>query len=157
SGLAVVLVDLEEGLLAKARDTISKNMEREVGKGKRSPAERDAALARLSTATDLGTLSRSDIVIEAVGGNEKGNKDLFGTLDAACKAETILASNTSSISITRLAAATKRADRVIGMHFMNPVPMMQLVEVVRGIATSDATAAAVEELARRMGKTPVSC
>lgn len=157
SGLTVVLVDLEEGLLAKARDTIAKNLEREVGKGKRTPADRDAALSRLSTATDVGRLSSADIVIEAVVENEKVKKDLFGRLDEECQAGTILASNTSSISITRLAAATKRPDRVIGMHFMNPVPMMQLVEVVRGIATSDATAAAVEALARTMGKTAIAC
>jgi 3-hydroxybutyryl-CoA dehydrogenase len=157
SGLSVVLVDLADGLLAKARDTISKNLEREVSKGKRSADERDAALSRLSTATDIGRLSGADIVIEAVVETEKVKKDLFGRLDAACKPETILASNTSSISITRLGAATKRPDRVIGMHFMNPVPMMQLVEVVRGIATSDITAAAVEELSRKMGKTPISC
>jgi 3-hydroxybutyryl-CoA dehydrogenase len=157
SDLTVVLVDLEEGLLAKARDAIAKNLDREVGKGKRSPAERDAALSRLSTATDVGRLSSADIVIEAVVESEKVKKELFGRLDAVCKPETILASNTSSISITRLAAATKRPDRVIGMHFMNPVPIMQLVEVVRGIATSEATAGAVEELARRMGKTPISC
>ena len=157
SGLSVVLVDLDEGLLAKARETISRNLDREVGKGKRAPADRDAALSRLSTATDVGRLSGADVVIEAVVENEKIKRDLFGRLDAACKAGTILASNTSSISITRLAAATRRPDRVIGMHFMNPVPMMQLVEVVRGIATSDATTAAVEALARRMGKTPISC
>jgi 3-hydroxybutyryl-CoA dehydrogenase len=157
SGLPVVLVDLEEGLLAKARDTISKNLEREVSKGKRTPADREAALSRLSTATDVGGLSSADIVIEAVVESEMVKKDLFGRLDRACQAGTILASNTSSISITRLAAATKRPDRVIGMHFMNPVPMMQLVEVVRGIATSDTTAAAVEALARAMGKTPIPC
>jgi 3-hydroxybutyryl-CoA dehydrogenase len=157
SGLPVVLVDLEEGLLAKARDTISKNLEREVSKGKRTPADREAALSRLSTATDVGGLSSADIVIEAVVESEMVKKDLFGRLDRACQAGTILASNTSSISITRLAAATKRPDRVIGMHFMNPVPMMQLVEVVRGIATSDTTAVAVEALARAMGKTPIPC
>jgi 3-hydroxybutyryl-CoA dehydrogenase len=157
SGLSVVLVDLEESLLAKARDAISRNLDREVSKGKRSPADRDSALSRLSTATDIGKLSAADIVIEAVVENEKVKKDLFERLDAACKAGTILASNTSSISITRLGAATKRPERVIGMHFMNPVPMMQLVEVVRGMATSDATAAAVEQLARRMGKVPIAC
>ena len=157
SGLPVVLVDLEESLLAKARETISRNLEREVSKGKRTAADRDAALSRLSTATDVGRLSGADIVIEAVVESEKVKRDLFGRLDTVCKAGTILASNTSSISITRLGAATKRPDRVIGMHFMNPVPMMQLVEVVRGIATSDAAAAAVEELARKMGKTAISC
>jgi 3-hydroxybutyryl-CoA dehydrogenase len=157
SGLSVVLVDLEEGLLTRARETISRNLEREVSKGKRTAADRDAALSRLATTTDLGRLSRADLVVEAVVESEAVKRDLFQRLDAVCPAGAILASNTSSISITRLGAATKRPDRVIGMHFMNPVPMMQLVEIIRGLATSDATAAAVEGLARKMGKTPIPC
>lgn len=157
SGFSVVLVDLEEGLLSKARDMIAKNLEREVAKGRRNAAEKVEALGRLATTTDFSRLSISDVVIEAVVENEAVKRELFGRLDVACPAGTILASNTSSISITRLAAATKRPDRVIGMHFMNPVPVMQLVEIVRGIATSDATAALVEGLARRLGKTPIFC
>jgi 3-hydroxybutyryl-CoA dehydrogenase len=157
SGLTVVLADLEERFLAKARDTIARNLEREVAKGKKKPEERDAALGRISTTTDLAGLGRADLVVEAVVEEEALKRELFGKLDAICQAGAILASNTSSISITRLAAATKRPDRFIGMHFMNPVPVMELVEVIRGIGTSDATAASVEALARRMGKTPLVC
>jgi 3-hydroxybutyryl-CoA dehydrogenase len=157
SGLAVVLADLEEPLLEKARATIGRNLDREVARGKRTAADRDATLRRLTTTTDLSRLSLADIVIEAVVENEAVKKDIFGRLDALCGAATILASNTSSISITRLAAATRRPDRFIGMHFMNPVPVMGLVEVIRGLATSDETARAVEALAVRMGKTPIFC
>ena len=126
-------------------------------KGKRTAAERDAALGRLTETTDLSRVGDADLVVEAIVENEVVKKDLFGRLDGVCGPSTILASNTSSISITRLAAATKRPDRFIGMHFMNPVPVMELVEVIRGIATSDETASSVETLARRMGKTPASC
>jgi 3-hydroxybutyryl-CoA dehydrogenase len=157
SGLAVVLADLEESLLEKARATIGRNLEREVAKGKRTAADKDATLGRLTTTTDLSRLSSADIVIEAVVENEAVKKDLFGRLDAICGASAILASNTSSISITRLAAVTRRPDRFIGMHFMNPVPVMGLVEVIRGLATSDETAHGVEALAVRMGKTPIFC
>jgi 3-hydroxybutyryl-CoA dehydrogenase len=137
AGLTVTLVDVEERFLEKARAGIEKNLEREVAKGKRT-AEVDA-------------------VVEAIVEDEAVKKELFRKLDAACKPGAILASNTSSISITRLAAATRRPEAFIGMHFMNPVPVMQLVEVIRGIATSDATAAAVDALARHMGKTPIQC
>jgi 3-hydroxybutyryl-CoA dehydrogenase len=157
SGCRVVLVDVADGLLEKARASIEKNLDREVARGKRSPEERAAALGRLTTTTDLGALASADAVVEAIVENEGAKTELFRKLDAACGPEAILATNTSSISITRLAAATRRPDRFIGMHFMNPVPVMALVEVIRGIATSDATAAAVEELARRMGKTPIAC
>jgi 3-hydroxybutyryl-CoA dehydrogenase len=157
SGCDVVLVDVTDALLQKARATIEKNLDREVAKGKRTADEKAAALGRLTTTTDIAALAKADAVVEAIVENEGVKKELFGRLDAACRSEAILASNTSSISITRLAAATGRPDRFIGMHFMNPVPVMALVEVIRGIATSDATAEAVEELARRMGKTPISC
>ncbi len=157
SGCDVVLVDVSEALLTKARATIDKNLDREVAKGKRTPEDKAAALGRLTTTTDLAALANADAVVEAIVENEGVKKDLFGRLDAVCRPEAILASNTSSISITRLAAATRRPDRFIGMHFMNPVPVMALVEVIRGIATSDATAEAVDELAKRMGKTPISC
>ena len=157
AGLSVVLADLTEPLLARARDSIAKNLEREVNNGKRTAAEREAALGRLTTTTDLARLAGADLVIEAVVENEAVKKDLFARLDALCPERTILASNTSSISITRLAAATRRPDRFIGMHFMNPVPVMELVEVIRGLATSESTAFSVEALARRMGKTPIFC
>ena len=110
-----------------------------------------------STTIRLEALAEADVVIEAIVEDETVKKELFRRLDAACKPGAILASNTSSISITRLAAATRRPEAFIGMHFMNPVPVMQLVEVIRGIGTSDATAAAVDALARRMGKTPIQC
>jgi 3-hydroxybutyryl-CoA dehydrogenase len=157
AGFDVVLSDLEARFLEKARGTIEKNLDREVAKGKRSPEEKKSALARVSTATDLERLSAADLVIEAIVEDEETKKDLFRRLDGICPTTTILASNTSSISITRLAAATGRPARFIGMHFMNPVPVMPLVEVIRGIATSDETAATVDEVARRMGKTPIVC
>lgn len=157
AGCTVVLVDVEDGLLQKARGTIQKNLEREVSKGKRTAQEKDAALGRITLSTRLEDLAAADAVIEAIVENEAVKKELFGRLDRACRPEAILASNTSSISITRLAAATRRPERFIGMHFMNPVPVMTLVEVIRGLATSEETAAAVDALARRMGKTPIVC
>ena len=157
AGFDVVLTDLETRFLEKARGTIEKNLDREVSKGKRSTAEKDAALARVSMATGLERLSAADLVIEAIVEDEAAKKDLFHRLDSICPKTTILASNTSSISITRLAGATGRPDRFIGMHFMNPVPVMLLVEVIRGIATSDETAATVDGVARKMGKTPIVC
>jgi len=156
-GLMVTLVDVEERFLEKARAAIEKNLDREVAKGKRTADEKAAALALLSATTRLEALADADVVVEAIVEDETLKKDLFRRLDAVCRPGAILASNTSSISITRLAAATRRPEAFIGMHFMNPVPVMQLVEVIRGIATSDATAAAVDALARRMGKTPIHC
>ena len=157
AGFDVLLTDLETRFLEKARGTIEKNLDREVSKGKRSPAEKDAALARVATATGLEGLSKAELVIEAIVEDEEAKKDLFRRLDAVCPQTTILASNTSSISITRLAASTGRPERFIGRHFMNPVPVMPLVEVIRGIATSDETAETVDGVARKMGKTPIVC
>jgi 3-hydroxybutyryl-CoA dehydrogenase len=157
SGFKVLLADVSDDLLATGRSTIEKNLDREVARGKRAPTDKEAALGRLSCSTDLSRFSSADFVVEAVVENESVKKDLFRRLDAILPAPALLASNTSSISITRLAAATARPDRVIGMHFMNPVPVMGLVEVIRGIATSEETAAATEGLARRMGKTPIFC
>ncbi|HEX5134094.1 MAG TPA: 3-hydroxybutyryl-CoA dehydrogenase [Thermoanaerobaculia bacterium] len=157
SGFEVILTDVEERFLEKARATIEKNLDREVAKGKRSAEDRSAALGRIATTTDLDRLAAASLGIEAIVENEGAKRELFQRLDAVCGPSTILASNTSSISITRLAAATRRPERFIGMHFMNPVPVMALIEMIRGIATSDETAAAVETVAREMGKTPVSC
>jgi len=157
AGLPVVLVDVAQALVDKGRAAIEKNLEREVAKGKRTAEDRQAALARITTSTDAAALSGCDIVIEAIVENEAVKKELFGRLDGICRPDAILASNTSSISITRLAAATRRPDRFIGMHFMNPVPLMTLVEVIRGMATSDDTASSVEALAKRLGKTPIVC
>jgi 3-hydroxybutyryl-CoA dehydrogenase len=157
SGLPVTLVDVEDRFLEKGRATIEKNLDREVARGKRTAEEKTAALARLTTTTRLEALSGCDAVIEAIVENEAVKRELFGRLDGIARKGAILASNTSSISITRLAAATRRPETFIGMHFMNPVPVMQLVEVIRGIATSDETAGAVDALAKRMGKTPILC
>ncbi|MEO8191934.1 MAG: 3-hydroxybutyryl-CoA dehydrogenase [Acidobacteriota bacterium] len=157
AGIDVTLADVDESFVRRARGAIEKNLGREVAKGKRTAEETSAALARLNETTDLHSAAGADLVIEAIVESEPAKAELFRKLDALCGAETIFASNTSSISITRLAAVTGRADRVIGMHFMNPVPVMALVEVIRGIATSDETATAVESLARRLGKTPVFC
>ncbi|HEY6931360.1 MAG TPA: 3-hydroxybutyryl-CoA dehydrogenase [Thermoanaerobaculia bacterium] len=156
-GFSVVLVDVGDSLLEKGRAVIDRNLEREVAKGKRSAEDKKAALGRLTLATDRARLSDADVVIEAVVESEPLKKELFADLDARLPARTILASNTSSISITRLAAATRRPDRFVGMHFMNPVPMMALVEIIRGLATSDETAATIEALAKKLGKTPISC
>jgi 3-hydroxybutyryl-CoA dehydrogenase len=157
SGLTVFLADLEGPYLEKALASIERNLEREVAKGKRSPQEKAEALDRITTSPVLSSFSGADLVIEAVVEDEGVKKDLFRKLDSICSDRAIIASNTSSISITRLAGVTGRPDRFIGMHFMNPVPVMALVEVIRGIATSDETAASVETLARTMGKTPIQC
>ena len=157
AGLSVVLADVEDAFVRRARATIEKNFDREITRGKRTEKEKSRALSLLSETADLKKVAGADLVIEAIVENEAAKADLFRKLDSLCDPRAIFASNTSSISITRLAAVTGRPDRFIGMHFMNPVPMMELVEVIRGIATSDETAATVEALARRMGKTPVFC
>ncbi len=157
AGKSVVLLDVSNDAVQKGLKTIEKNLGRQVEKGKVTAEARDAALGRISPATDLGRFADADLVVEAVVENEGVKKDLFGKLDVLVKAGGILASNTSSISITRLAASTKRPELFIGMHFMNPVPVMTLVEVIRGIATSDETTASVVALAEAMGKTPLLC
>ena len=157
AGRNVVLLDVSEDVVKKGLRTIEKNLGRQVEKGKVTAEARNAALQRIAPATDVARFADADLVVEAVVENEAVKRDLFGRLDGIVKAEGILASNTSSISITRLAAATKRPERFIGMHFMNPVPVMALVEVIRGIATSDETTEAVLGLARAMGKTPLAC
>jgi len=154
-GHAVILNDLEERFLARARETIGKNLQRGVDKGKMTAAEKDAVLSRIRTTTRFEDLAASDLVVEAVVENLATKQDVFRRLDELTRPEAILATNTSSISITKIGAATKRADRVIGMHFMNPVPVMKLVEVIRGLDTSDATCADVITLSQRLGKTPV--
>ncbi len=155
TGLNVVLSDVSSQLVEKGLAAIGKNLDRQAAKGVIDAAAKGAALARITPATRLADHAGCDLVVEAIVESFEPKVAVFGELDAVLGPEAILASNTSSISITRLAATTSRPDRFIGMHFMNPVPMMQLVEVIRGIATSDATFEAVEEVARRMGKTPV--
>ena len=155
SGIPVVLMDVQQPALDRALATMAKNMDRQVSKGSVTSADRDAALARIVTATDNSAFADCDMVIEAATENEEIKKKIFAALCPVLKPDALLASNTSSIPITRLAAATDRPGRFIGMHFFNPVPMMKLVEIIRGLATEDATYQAVEALAKRMGKAPV--
>ncbi|MCH8486124.1 MAG: 3-hydroxybutyryl-CoA dehydrogenase [Candidatus Cyclonatronum sp.] len=156
SGFNVTLVDISAPVLERALGTITKNLTRMVAKEKITEAGKDAALGRLTTSTDLETAAaEADLVIEAVNENFDLKKKIFSTLDAVTPPETILASNTSSISITKLAGVTKRPDKVIGMHFFNPVPVMKLVEVVRGLETSDEVNSTIEKLSRDFGKVPV--
>jgi 3-hydroxybutyryl-CoA dehydrogenase len=157
AGRSVVLADVTEDVAKKGLKAIEKNLGRQVEKGKVTAEARDAALARVATTADLARFADADLVVEAIVENEAVKKELFGRLDGIVKAGGILASNTSSISITRLAASTKRPERFIGMHFMNPVPVMTLVEVIRGAATSDETTAAVLDLAQAMGKAALAC
>ena len=155
SGHAVTMIDVSREALAKGRATIEKNLARQVQKGGVDAAARDAALARITESESLEAVRDCDLVVEAASENAELKFRLFADLDRLAPASAILASNTSSISITEIAARTRRPAQVIGMHFMNPVPVMQLVEIIRGLATSDATTAATVELARRLGKTPV--
>jgi len=155
SGFDVILIDIEESLLKKGLETIGSEMQRAVDKGKMAAADREAALGRIRTTSDLGALSQAAIAIEAIVERAEAKRDLFARMDRICSPGTILASNTSSISITLLGAATKRPGSVIGMHFMNPVPVMELVEIVRGHLTTDAVAGETVSLAKALGKTPV--
>ena len=140
SGYEVVLADTAAAALERGAAQVAKGLGRLVDKGKLAAAERDKALARLATTGDLGAFAQVDLAIEAVVERLEVKLAVLAELDRACPPHAILATNTSSISITDIAARTRRADRVIGMHFMNPVPMMELVEVIRGLATSDSTA-----------------
>jgi len=155
SGFEVVLVDVDQKFLDKAVGTIKKNLGRQLEKGKLTQEQMDGTLGKIKTAASLEAVKDCGIVVEAVFEDLKVKKDIFVTLDALCPPEAILATNTSTISITLIASATKRPDKVIGMHFMNPVPMMQLVEVIKGVKTSEATYQIVDDLAKKMGKTPV--
>jgi 3-hydroxybutyryl-CoA dehydrogenase len=151
----VALIDTAPTALERARKTIRSNLDRQVKKGSLAPDAPDAILGRISSATELEAAAPASLVIEAASENPAIKFALFEQLDRLCAPEAILATNTSSISITEIAARTGRPAQVIGMHFMNPVPIMQLVEVIRGHATSDATTASVVETARALGKTPV--
>ena len=155
SGFDVTLIDVEASFLDKALAIIDKNLGRQVKKEIIDEADKEATLGRITKSTDIGDAAPADIIIEAVPEDESLKEETFKNLDQVAKDGAILASNTSSIPITRLAAYTKRPEKVIGMHFMNPVPVMKLVEVVRGLATDDATAEAVVKLAEDLGKTPV--
>ncbi|WP_025949638.1 3-hydroxybutyryl-CoA dehydrogenase [Geobacillus thermocatenulatus] len=155
SGYQVFLYDISEAQLDKGIANIEKGLARQVEKGKMTAADKDAALARLARSTDLHAAAKADLVIEAVVENMDVKTKLFAELDALARPEVILASNTSSLPITEIAAATKRPENVIGMHFMNPVPVMKLVEIIRGLATADDVYETIETVARKLGKVPV--
>jgi len=155
AGYEVVLRDLETSFIERGLSSIKRSIGKLLEKGRLDQSAHDAALARIVTTTHLADLKDCDLVIEAIVEHEPSKLELFRELDHLVKPEAILASNTSSIPITRLAAATRRPERFIGMHFMNPVPLMELVEVIRGYLTDEATTQAVLEAARKMGKTPV--
>ena len=155
SGYEVILVDVVPDALARGIASIGKGLGRLVEKGKLTAEARDEALARVKPAGEVAALGRAELVVEAVVERQDVKEKVLAELDRTCGPETILATNTSSISITRLAAATRRPEKVIGMHFMNPVPVMQLIEVIRGLATSQETYDAVEAASLKMGKTPV--
>ncbi|AEV26691.1 MULTISPECIES: 3-hydroxybutyryl-CoA dehydrogenase [Azospira] len=155
SGFDVILTDISEAAVQKGVATISGSLDRLIKKEKMTAEQKAAALAKIQTAIDVAALKSVDLIIEAATENFELKTKIFKQLDELAKPEAIIASNTSSISITKLAATTKRPAQVIGMHFFNPVPMMALVEVIRGLQTSDATYAAVETLSKAVGKTPV--
>jgi 3-hydroxybutyryl-CoA dehydrogenase len=154
-GYNVTLCDVQQAFLDRGVQTIKKNLEREVAKNKLTAQQCEAALGCIQPTLDRKALGACDFVVEAASERLEIKLDLFRELDALCKPEVILATNTSSISITKIAAATKRPDKVIGMHFFNPVPVMKLVEVIRGLATSNETYAAVKTLSEKLEKTPV--
>ncbi|KAF0996699.1 3-hydroxybutyryl-CoA dehydrogenase [Geobacillus sp. TFV-3] len=155
AGYQVFLYDISEAQLDKGIANIEKGLARQVEKGKMTAADKDAALERLARSTDLHAAAEADLVIEAVIENMDVKTKLFAELDALARPEAILASNTSSLPITEIAAATKRPEKVIGMHFMNPVPVMKLVEIIRGLATADDVYETIEAVARKLGKVPV--
>jgi 3-hydroxybutyryl-CoA dehydrogenase len=155
AGFNVILHDLKEELINKGIHTIEKNLSRSVEKGRLSDAQKTDTLAHIQGVTGLKTAHEVDFVIEAITENLAAKALLFRELDSICPPRTILATNTSSLSITELAAATRRPERVIGMHYMNPVPVMQLVEIIRGMRTSDEVYMIVTKLAEKMGKTAV--
>jgi 3-hydroxybutyryl-CoA dehydrogenase len=155
SGYEVILCDVQQSFIDRALATITKNLDREVAKDKITAADKDAALGRIQPVTERGRLADCDFVIEAATEKFETKTEIFRDLDRLAQPEIILASNTSSLSITKLAAVTKRPDKVIGMHFFNPVPVMKLVEVIRGLATSQETFETVRDLSVKLQKTPV--
>ncbi|PYR30051.1 MAG: 3-hydroxybutyryl-CoA dehydrogenase, partial [Acidobacteria bacterium] len=155
AGFEVCLVDVAGPILERAKATIEKSLARFIQKGSLTPGDRDLTLARLTTSTALDRLAGADYIVEAVIEHTEAKRTLLAKLDALSRPDVILASNTSSISITVLGAATKRPDKVLGMHFMNPVPIMSLVELIRGQATSDESMQVAADLCRRLGKTGV--
>jgi len=157
AGYNVVLRDVSDGFLQRGMTAIDKSLQRDVDKESLSTAEKQTIAGRITTTTELSSLSDATLVVEAITEDQVIKSNLFKELDQITSTSTILASNTSSISITKLAAATSRPDKVIGMHFMNPVPVMKLVEVIRGLATSDETYEKVRTLSEKLGKTALDC
>ncbi|MFI5057134.1 MAG: 3-hydroxybutyryl-CoA dehydrogenase [Candidatus Acidiferrales bacterium] len=156
SGFTVILRDIDQRFLDRALDTIGKNLDREIKKGKLAEAEKGTVLARVKPTTDMTAIAAADFIVEAVPEKIEVKRAVLTEADRFLRPEVIIASNTSSISMTTLAALTSRPDRFVGMHFMNPVPVMVLIEVIRALQTSDATFATTMELARKLGKTPVA-
>ncbi|HXJ04720.1 MAG TPA: 3-hydroxybutyryl-CoA dehydrogenase [Candidatus Acidoferrum sp.] len=156
AGFQVILRDVEKRFLERGLETIGKNLDREIKKGKLAEAEKGSVLERIQPVTEMGAIRGADFVVEAVPEKIEIKRAVLTEADGILRPEVILASNTSSIAMTTLAALTKRADRFVGMHFMNPVPVMVLVEVIRALQTSDATFSATMELGNRLGKTPVA-
>jgi 3-hydroxybutyryl-CoA dehydrogenase len=155
AGLKTLLYDIDEGALSRGLTGISKNLSRSVEKGRLSEGDLRAATGLLQPSSDLGEAGSCDLVVEAVVEDKAAKAKVFAELDVICPQRAILASNTSSVPITGIAAATKRPEKVIGMHFMNPVPVMKLVEIIRGMATDEATRKTIAELTLKLGKTPV--
>lgn len=157
AGFAVVMRDVAQEFLARALGTIDKSLQRDVAKERLREEEKAEIIARIKTTTDIGAMSSASIVVEAVSEAFEIKAEVFKSLDEITGTDAILASNTSSISITRLGAVTKRPEKTIGMHFMNPVPAMKLVEIIRGAATSDETYERVHSLSEKLGKTAIAC
>jgi 3-hydroxybutyryl-CoA dehydrogenase len=156
SGYNVILRDVEQRFLDRGLETIGKNLDREIKKGKLAEAEKGTVLARLTPATDMAAIAAADFVVEAVPEKIEIKRAVLAEADRLLRSEVIIASNTSSIAMTTLAALTQRPDRFVGMHFMNPVPLMMLVEVIRALQTSDVTFSTTMDLAKKLGKTPVA-
>lgn len=154
-GCEVIVRDIKDEFVQRGIAGITKGLEKQVAKGKMTEEDKEAILSRISGTTDMKLAADCDLVVEAAIENMKIKKEIFAELDGICKESTILASNTSSLSITEVASATKRPDKVIGMHFFNPAPIMKLVEIIKGIATSEETFNAVKELSVEIGKEPV--
>src|SRR6266545_2673519 len=157
AGFDVVMRDVGQEFLARGMTSIDKSLQRDVDKERLSKDEKREIMARIKTTTDIGALSEAFIVVEAVNEDLRIKIEVFRSLDEVTKTDAILASNTSSISITKLGAVTRRPDKVIGMHFMNPVPVMKLVEIIRGAATADETYESTRALSETLGKTPLEC
>ena len=157
SGFDTILMDIKDEFVQQGLSTIQKNMDRQVKKEKISQSEMETSMSRITASTDYNQLSACDLVIEAATENMDIKLNIFKELDKVCKPETILASNTSSISINKIATATQRPEKVIGMHFMNPVPIMKLVEIVKGKETDDSITKRITDLSTQMGKIPVEC